>query len=95
MYAQGSWQMSRLGFGLGCTVTVTDTVTVVVTVAVMVTVAVRIIVRVKVRVEGDNLCPMNRSQNGMAQAILYIPFHCGALSLSLHLLRVNAGSKPP
>ena len=29
------------------------------------------------RVRGDS-CPMNRSQNVMAQAVLDIPFHCGA-----------------
>ena len=41
----------------------------------MVTVMVK--VRVRVRVRGDS-CPMNQSQNAMAYAIRYIPFHCGA-----------------
>ena len=34
---------------------------------------------------------MHQSQDVMAQAILYVPFHCGALSLRLHRLRVAAG----
>ena len=44
--------------------------------------------------EGEDSCLMNQSQNVMAQAILYVPFHCGAPSLRLHLLRMTAGSKP-
>ena len=38
-------------------------------------------IRVRVRVRGDS-CPMNQSQNVMAYAIIYIPFHCGACNFS-------------
>ena len=43
---------------------------------------------------GDS-CPINQSQNVMAQAIIYLPFHGGAHhSLRLHVLQVAVGSKP-
>ena len=41
-------------------------------------VMVQIRVRVKSRAEGGRTsCPMNQSQNGMAQSNIYTPFHCG------------------
>ena len=51
-----------------------------------VTITVMVIVAV-----GGGSCLMNQTQNDMAYAIIHLPFHCGALSLCLHLLASDPG----